>query len=51
MYSAAYSTVYYEEPLKSFKIGVEHSPGFGLPFIAMIVQKATQSNIHTPDRA
>ena len=28
MYSAAYGTVHYKEPLKSFKIKVGHSPGF-----------------------
>ena len=29
-YSAAYDTVHYKEPLKSFEIRVGHSPGFGL---------------------
>ena len=35
VYSAAYGTVCYEEPLKSFKIRVGHSPGFGLPSVAI----------------
>ena len=30
VYSAAYGTVLYKEPLKSFEIRVGHSPGFGL---------------------
>ena len=42
MYSAAYGTVHYKEPSKSFEIRVGHSPGFGFcRDIAMIVQKAT----------
>ena len=28
MYSAAYGTVHYKKPLKSFEIRVGHSPGF-----------------------
>ena len=40
VYSAAYGTVHYKEPLKSFGIRVGHIPGFLLS-IAMIVQKAT----------
>ena len=31
MYSAAYGTVYYKEPLKSFEVRVGHSPVTGLP--------------------
>ena len=34
-YSAAYGIVHYKEPLKSFEIRVGHSPGFGLPSIAI----------------
>ena len=41
VYSAAYATVHYKEPLKSFQITVENSPGFGFHNITMIVQKAT----------
>ena len=29
VYSAAYVTVHYKEPLKSFEVRVGHSPGFG----------------------
>ena len=36
VYSAAYGTVHYEEPLKSFEIKVGHSPDFGLPFVAIV---------------
>ena len=36
MYSAAYGTVHYEEPLRSFEIRVGHSPGFGLPSVAIL---------------
>ena len=41
VYSAAYGTVHYKEPLKSYEfIGVEHSPGFGLPSVAILPQCA-----------
>ena len=36
VYGAAYGTVHYKEPLKSFKIRVGHSPGFGLPSVAIL---------------
>ena len=36
IYSAAYGTVHYKEPLKSFEIRVGHSPGFGLPSVAIL---------------
>ena len=36
VYSAAYGTVHYKEPLKSFEIIVGHSPGFGLPSVAIL---------------
>ena len=36
VYSAAYDTVYYKEPLKSFEIRVGHSPGFELPSVAIL---------------
>ena len=36
VYSAAYGTVHYKEPLKTFKIRVGHSPGFGLPSAAIL---------------
>ena len=36
VYSAAYGTVYYKEPLKSFEIRVGHSPGFGLSSVAIL---------------
>ena len=36
VYSAAYGTLYYEEPLKSFEIRVGHSPGFGFPSVAIL---------------
>ena len=41
VYSSAYGTVHYKEPLKSFEIRVGHSLAFGLHYVAMIVQKAT----------
>ena len=34
-------TVHYKEPSKSCEVRIEHSPGFGLPSIAMIVHRAT----------
>ena len=36
VYSAAYGTVHYEEPLKSFEIRLGHSPRFGLPSVAIL---------------
>ena len=36
VYSAAYGTVHYKEPLKSLEIRVGHSPGFGLPSVAIL---------------
>ena len=36
VYSAAYDTVHYKEPWKSFEIRVGHSPGFGLSFVAIL---------------
>ena len=36
VYSAAYGTVHYKEPLKLFEIRVGHSPGFGLPFVEIL---------------
>ena len=37
VYSAAYGTVHYEEPLKSFEIRVpRHSPSFGFPSVAIL---------------
>ena len=36
VYSAAYGIVHYKEPLKSFEIRVGHSPGFGLPSVAIL---------------
>ena len=36
VYSAAYDTVHYEELLKLFEIRVGHSPGFGLPDVAIL---------------
>ena len=36
VYSAAYGIVHYKEPLKSFKIRVGHSPGFGLPSVTIL---------------
>ena len=36
VYRAAYGTVHYEEPLKSFEIRVGHSTGFGLPSVAKL---------------
>ena len=35
VYSAAYGTVHYKEPLKSFEVRVGHSLGFGLPSVAI----------------
>ena len=35
VYSAAYGTVHNKDPLKSFEIRVGHSPGFGLPSVAI----------------
>ena len=40
MYSAVYGTVHYKEILKSFEIRVGHSPGFGLPSVAIFPQCA-----------
>ena len=36
VYSAAYDTVHFIEPLKSFEIRVGHSPGFRLPSVAIL---------------
>ena len=36
VYGAAYGTVHYKEPLKSYKIRVGHCPGFGLPSVAIL---------------
>ena len=36
LYSAAYGTVHYKEPLKSFEIRVGLSPGLGLLFVAIL---------------
>ena len=36
VYSAAYGTVHYREPLKSLEIRVGHSPGFGLPSVVIM---------------
>ena len=36
VYSAAYGTVHYKEPLKSLEIRVGHSPGLGLPSVAIL---------------
>ena len=36
VYSAAYGTLNYKEPLKSFEIRVGYSPGFGLPSVAIL---------------
>ena len=33
-------TVHYKEPLKSFEIRVGHSPGFGVPSVAILPQRA-----------
>ena len=33
---AAYGTVHYKEPLKSFEIRVGHSLGFGLPSVTIL---------------
>ena len=38
--SSVYGTVHYEEPLKSLKIRVGHSLGFGLPFVAILPHSA-----------
>ena len=36
VYSAAYGTVHYKEPLNSLEIRVVHSPGFGFPSVALL---------------
>ena len=36
VYSGVYGTVHYKEPLKSFEIRVGHSPGIGLPSVAIL---------------
>ena len=36
VYGVAYGTVHCTEPLKSFEIRVGHSPGFGLPYVAIL---------------
>ena len=40
VYSAVYGTVHYKESLKPFEIRVGHSPGFGLPSVAILPQCA-----------
>ena len=40
VYSAAYGTVHYKEPLNSFKIIVGHSPGFDLHDVAVLRRKS-----------
>ena len=43
MYSAAYGTVHYKEPLKSFEISVEHSPrGF---LLSRYCHECTESDV------
>ena len=37
VYRAAYGTVHYKEPLKAFKIRVEHSPGVRFPSVAILL--------------
>ena len=37
VHSAAYDTVHYKEPLKSFEIRVGDSPGSGLPSVAILL--------------
>ena len=44
LYSVVYGTVHYKEPLKSFKIRVGHSLGFGLPSVA-ILPKCTERDV------
>ena len=44
VYSAVYDTVHYKESLKVFEIRVWHSPGFGLPSVAILHQYA-ESNV------
>ena len=36
VYSAAYGTVHYKEPLKSFELRVGHSPCFVFPSVAIL---------------
>ena len=36
VYRAAYDTVHYKEPLKTFEIRVGHSPRVGLPSVAIL---------------
>ena len=36
VYRTAYGIVHYKEPLNSFEIKVGHSPGFGLPSVAIL---------------
>ena len=36
VYSAAYVTVHYKEPLKSFEIRVGHRAGFGPPSVTIL---------------
>ena len=36
VYSAAYGTVHYKKPLKSFEIRIGHSPGFELPSVTIL---------------
>ena len=47
--SAVYGTVHYKELLKSFEIRVGHSPGFGLPSVAILTLCAL-SRIYTYKR-
>ena len=49
MCSAVYGTVHYKELLKSFEIRVGHSPGFGLPSVAILTLCAL-SRIYTYKR-
>ena len=45
VYSAVYATVHYTEPLKSFEIRVELSPGLGLPSVTILPQYAENDDI------
>ena len=52
VYSVGYGTVYYKEHLKSLKIRVVHSPGFGVHSVAKLPRlcrkrrKAIVTNVH-----
>ena len=51
VYSAAYGTVHYKEPLKSFETRVGHNPGLTLSSVAILglgLFPKNRNSLHTP---